>query len=118
MLEATLEIPTAGSLVAVGSAEAFCYNSGVPEALCGGSTPASDGCLRMSLSGSAPACDGAGYSYFWLPREESNTVTRATTFEVEAGTHTVYLRGGNNGSGIQGELGFFHRDLTVMFIPE
>jgi hypothetical protein len=89
------------------STEAFCYTS----------SQCSDGLAvaTVTIASSSTASAGTGnYSFFWLYGDTTNSVTRQAVFSVStAGTYTYYVRGAANDD----DVGFYRRQLTLMYIP-
>jgi hypothetical protein len=106
---ASITVPGSGSVVVVGSLEAFCYTTQAP--LCADGL--ASGYMTISNSATANASTG-NYSYFWLNGNTSNSATRMAVYPVSnAGTVTYYMRARADND----QLGFWRRQLTLMYIP-
>jgi hypothetical protein len=113
VLEASITVPGSGTIVAIGSADAFCAAPGYGLGYdCAASGPTS-GILTVADDPTAPARSG-NMAFFWLAPNTTASVTRSATFEVpSAGEYHYYLRGVARA----GQIGFWRGALTLLFVP-
>jgi hypothetical protein len=113
VLEASITVPGSGSLMIVGSADAYCAYPALGLGYDCSPTVATTGYLSVSQDPSAPAASG-NYSFFSLAANRTLSVSRSATFTVpEAGTYSFYLRG----SAQTGQIGYWRGSLTLLFVP-
>ena len=115
---ATLNAPAAGTIYAIASVDAYCDTPGSGSGYeCGSATtPAADACLRITTEAGTDPCLG-DHPYVFLAPSTSDAVTRSATFSVPAGITTLFLEAADGDPGIPGEVGFWNRQLTLIYMP-
>lgn len=110
-ISGSLTVPASGSIVAIGSVDAYCASPAISAGYdCIAGTNA--GFVTLSTSSTALGESGS-LDYFFLTPNSSESVTRTAVFPVTAGTSTIYLRAESQ----NGPMGFFRGQLTLLFIP-
>ena len=110
---ATITTTGAGHVIAVGSADAFCSASGPPT--CG--APPTDFHFRITDSASADPTVDENRGYGFLEPDVTSSVTRTGIFAVAgAGSHSYYVRARAAFGG--GSVGFWRRQLSLVFVPD
>jgi hypothetical protein len=110
--KATIKAPGKGKVIAIANMDIFCASPalGAGYDCAAGIT---DGAWTMATAADASASSGAR-DYFFLTPNSTENASRTAVFDVPAaGDFSVYIRAQNNG----GAMGFFRRQLTLVFIP-
>jgi hypothetical protein len=114
LVSASITASGPGTVVAIGSTDAFCTADGPSDHDCdtGGMTP---GFVRIVDTANGAVNTGDGHGYFWLADDTTEAVQRSRVFTVSgAGTRTFYLRG----QAQLGEMGFWRNQLTLVFLAD
>ena len=111
-LSGSLTVPASGSIVAIASVDVFCASPALGGGYDCASSGITDGYATLSDSATAGS-NSSNYDYFYLTPNATESLTRTAVFPVTAGTSTFYLRA----SAVDGQIGFFRSQLTLLFIP-
>jgi hypothetical protein len=113
-ISGSLTVPASGSIVAIGSVDAFCAQPALSAGYdCAAAGTITDGYVTISTSATAIPNSGDP-DYFYLTPNDTEALTRTAVFPVTAGSNTIYMRAeaANNG-----QIGFYRAQLTLLFIP-
>ncbi len=113
-ISGSLTVPASGSIVAIGSVDAFCAlpaTSGGYD--CAAAGTITDGYVTLTTSATAAPTTG-DLDYFFLTPNDTEALTRTAVFPVTAGSNTIYMRSEASNAG---QVGFYRAQITLLFIP-
>jgi Collagen triple helix repeat (20 copies) len=109
---ASITVPGAGSIVAIGAVDAFCSSPATGAGYDCDANGITDGYVTLATSATAGATSG-DYDYFYLTPNDTESMTRTAVIPVTtAGTYTSYLLG----EAADGQIGYFRPQVTLVFI--
>jgi hypothetical protein len=113
-ISGSLTVPASGSIVAIGSVDAFCAQPAASAGFdCASAGTITDGYVTLSTSATGVASSG-DFDYFFLTPNATESLTRTAVFPVTAGSNTIYMR---SEAATNGQIGFYRAQLTLLFIP-